>query len=742
MNQKNLLEELFGELPSEDTEEGFGIPLQRYWQIIQKRVWTIILTVCLGTGLGALYAFNQQDIYRAEVKIEIRTEAPRVLGAEFEPVIDPTAGSRYLNIDEYYQTQYEILRSRGVAEAVVESLQLGEDLAFLGINPDMDPALTAQAIAEADPVAQLMRITTVEPIPESQIVRVSIEHPDPDLAAWLAQAIADEYIERNRDRQLRSTNQAYDWLDAQRVELREIVADALLSLSDFRENHNIHSPSLSDLQQQLTTLSGQVTSDLIAVQAEIRALRSERRQVELALGAETLDDVIVPSVVDSPEIQALFRDRVDLNLELIRLAEANHGDNHPDVRTAVRSLEEVEAAIRAELIGINEGYNIRLSSAEATGDELDDQRNSLNAQLTALSQAEPEYYALDHEIETQTRTLSLIEERRKEADLHRQQQDVNNIEVLDAAIAPGTPVRPRRILTLAVATLLGGLFGIGLAFLLELLDSTVRTQDDVERFLGFTFLGVVPSIKEHQRHAKPVTDGGSLDQFIHRNPKSTVAECCRSIRTNLHFMSPDKTLKRILITSPSPRDGKTFNVVNLATVMAQSNQRVLIVDTDLRRPAIHHAFGMDNTIGLTDLILGEVDYDDVLLPTDISGVDILTCGPIPPNPTELMHTERFRKVIDDLDERYDRIIFDSPPVIAVADAMILANAVDGVIFVIRAGRTSKEGAKRAKNLLSAINARLLGAILNDLDLGDRAYRYHYYYSYYQKEDSDVAHSYR
>ena len=385
-----------------------------------------------------------------------------------------------------------------------------------------------------------------------------------------------------------------------------------------------------------------------------------------------------------------------------------------------------------ELSGIVDGYDIRLDAIEAREDELIEQQEILNGELTALSQAGPAYYAFEREIETQARALSLIEERRKEADLHRQQQDVNNIEVLDAAIVPESPIRPRRSFILAVATIFAGLFGIGFAFLLELLDNTVRTQEDVERMLGFTFLGVVPSIKKPQRGSRRSVDEGSSDLFIHRHPKSTVAECCRSIRTNLHFMSPDKPLKRILITSAGPREGKTFNAINVATVMAQSNNRVLIVDTDMRRPRIHRAFGMDNSVGLTNLILGEVDYEEAIAHTDIPQVDVLRCGPIPPNPTELMHTDRFRAVIDALDDRYDRIIYDSPPVIAVADAMILANSVDGVVFVIKTGQTSKEVVKRAKSLLSAINAPLLGAILNDLDLEDRAYRYHYYYSYYYR----------
>ncbi|MCA9566074.1 MAG: CpsD/CapB family tyrosine-protein kinase, partial [Myxococcales bacterium] len=215
-------------------------------------------------------------------------------------------------------------------------------------------------------------------------------------------------------------------------------------------------------------------------------------------------------------------------------------------------------------------------------------------------------------------------------------------------------------------------------------------------------------------------------------PKSSVAECCRSIRTNLHFMSPDQKLGALLVTSAGPREGKTSTAVSVATVMAQSGNRVLLVDTDMRRPRLHRALEQENTLGMSNLILGENTYEEAIQRTVVPNLDLLPCGPIPPNPTELMHTERFRTVIKELRSRYDRVIFDSPPVIAVADSMILGNFVDGVLFVIRSGQTNKEVVRRAKMNLEGINAPILGAILNDLDLEDRAYRYHYYYSYYSR----------
>lgn len=718
----------------DDEAEDVGFPLREYWGVIRKRFWTILLVAGLVTGLGTVHAINQQDVYQAVVTVEIRTEAPRFLGADVEPVVDPAAGARYWSTAEYYETQYRVIRSRAVAERVVEALQLGENLEFLGIDPDSDPEVLRQALERADPVERLINMTSVNPVPESQLVEIQVENTNPELAALLAQTIADVYVERNMQRQLRGTYEAFEWLENERETSREAVDDAEAALLSFRQDHDINTASLEDRQDQLTDHLRSVNDLLTEAQAEVSATRTEVRRIRRARDdSATLDAIAVPAVIENPLIQQLKQQREQLSQEADRLS-AEYGTRHPELRGVSDALAQVEAAIDREINVILDSFEERLARAEARESELATERDNIRAEMTGLSQAEPVYNQLERDITIAADIMAMLARRYKETDLYRRQQDVNNIEVLDAAVVPDHPVRPRRRLIVAVAMVLGTVLGVGLAFLVELLDNTVRTQEDVERNLGFTFLGVVPSIKSggRERAGRAEEEEAKPDLYIHENPKSTVAECCRSIRTNLHFMSPDRPLRRLLVTSAGPREGKTSTAINLATVMAQSNQRVLLVDTDMRRPRLHRAFGFGNEIGLTNLMLGEVDYEEAIRPTEVPRLDVLSCGPIPPNPTELMHTERFRTIVEALSERYDRVIFDSPPVIAVADAMILANMADGVLFVIKTGQTSREVVRRAKSLLEGINAPLLGAVLNDLDLEDRAYRYHYYYSYYYR----------
>jgi capsular exopolysaccharide synthesis family protein len=279
----------------------------------------------------------------------------------------------------------------------------------------------------------------------------------------------------------------------------------------------------------------------------------------------------------------------------------------------------------------------------------------------------------------------------------------------------------------------GLVLGLGLALLLEFMDASVASQQEIEERLGMTFLGFVPSIPDAP------TNTESRDLHIHREPKSLIAECTRSIRTNLLFMSPDKPFKRMLVTSSGPQEGKSTTAINLGIAMAQSGNKVLIIDTDMRRPRLHKAFGVSNEVGVSSLVVGEGKIDAAIKSTEVPGLFLMPCGPIPPNPAELMHTKAFGDLLDQLGQRFDRLILDSPPVGAVADAVVLATRVDGVVMVLKAGKTHRDMAKRTVKALRDVKANLYGAVLNDVNLerskyGDYYYGYSYrYYGYGEKK---------
>jgi capsular exopolysaccharide synthesis family protein len=284
-------------------------------------------------------------------------------------------------------------------------------------------------------------------------------------------------------------------------------------------------------------------------------------------------------------------------------------------------------------------------------------------------------------------------------------------------------------LNVALAGLLSLALGLVIVFLLEYMDRTIKSSDDVERTMRAPVLGLIPVVAEVASGTSPesVRD---RDLYVFQHPSSRAAECCRSIRTNILFSDADRELRVLTITSPNPREGKTTSVIYLGTTMAQSGQKVLVIDTDMRRPRLHQSMGISRDRGLSNLILGDSTYEDTIKTSDVPHLYVLPCGPTPPNPAELLLTQRFKQIMADLGERYDRIILDSPPLQAVADAAVLGRLSDGVILVAKSGKTKREDLARSARQLRDVQARIVGVVINNLDLSSRTYGYYNYaYSY-------------
>jgi capsular exopolysaccharide synthesis family protein len=327
---------------------------------------------------------------------------------------------------------------------------------------------------------------------------------------------------------------------------------------------------------------------------------------------------------------------------------------------------------------------------------------------------------------------SLIASRQKEIDITGPMR-TNNVRVLERAIVPSVPVRPRPFQNLLLGLLLGLGTGVGLAFIIEALDNTVKTQADVEQFLGVPVLGLVPIIGTAPGEAAQENDHlRERDLGVFLDPKSVAAECCRSIRTNILFMSPDRPLRTMVVTSPSPKEGKTTTAINLSVTMAEAGGRVLIIDTDMRRPRLHRSFGVPNQTGISTVIVGKATIMEAVKRTDVPNLDVLPCGPVPPNPSELLHTERFAAVLAECAKLYDRIVLDSPPTSAVTDPAVLGNLADGVVLVVKAGETTRDSAMHARRQLMGAKARLIGVVVNAIDFSNPAYGYDYYYRNYYR----------
>jgi polysaccharide biosynthesis transport protein len=405
--------------------------------------------------------------------------------------------------------------------------------------------------------------------------------------------------------------------------------------------------------------------------------------------------------------------------------EARYLDGHPKVAACEAKLAAVRDGLAREVRTILGGVRREYQEAVQTERKLSRLLDETKTDAFGFNQHEKQYLELRRAHDNNQRLYDLVLQRLKETGVTGMLQ-MSNVRILDRAEAAEEPVRPRPVRNLALALAFG--LGLGLALVLEMLDTTITRREQVGERLGVPFLGIIPTIERDE------TDAPEL--YVHSDPRSAAAECLRSIRTNVLFMSPGRPLRTIVVTSSGPGEGKTTAAAALAETMAHSGNRVLVIDADMRRPRLHKVFSLENHSGLFSLILGDGTPEDVVRETIIPNLFVLTCGPIPPNPAELLHTTGFGALLADVTRQFDRVIIDSPPAGVVADAVVISTQVDGTLFVLKAGHTSQDAAVRA---LVNVNARVLGAVLNDLDLEDRRYGQHYEYfrhEYYGSDNSE------
>lgn len=709
-----------------DRAAGSGTDVVGAWlEILWKHKWLVIAFGTLVIASTFVYTRRQTVIYEASTQIVIDVAAPRYMSGGSE-VVSLGLGNTW-NTKEFYETQYRIIRSRMVAKQVVDKLGLDRDLDFLGIAKIEDPAERAQALETADAVTRLAGSVRVDPVADSQVVFIKVRDHNPKRAKLLADEIALAYKKQNVQRKVSAAKDAVDWLGKQAKDLLEDQRKAEEALLEYKRTEGILGASLGDAQQLIGLELQDARKKLRETRGIAESLRERLRQVK-GMSAKTASRSL-DEVLDNGLVQQLKAQSVELKNDRDELLK-RYLDKHPDVLVANKKIDRVERAlareIEAELAGVKRAVKRDFDSAHraellAAGDVA-----TLEKRARELHAKERRYTELEGAVEGKKTLLAQMELRLKEAQLQAD-SNANNVRVLDLALVPSRPVSPRLMINLAVAVMISLVGGFGLGFLVEQLDSSVKNQEQLEREFGLTFLGVIPSMRDAKGAAVR-----NPDRYVLENPNSTVAECVRTVRTNLMFMAPERELRSMLVTSAGPREGKTSTVVNIGATMAYAGSKVLLVDSDLRRPRLHKVFDMTNDRGLTSMILdADVQIADMIQESSVDGMHIMCSGPLPPNPAELLQTKGFRRTLARLMETYDQVIFDSPPVVAVTDAQVLGMQLDGAVLVVRAGQTTRDMLGKAKRLLSDVNVTMLGAVLNNLDVTRRGYG-QYYYRYYRQ----------
>jgi capsular exopolysaccharide synthesis family protein len=672
-------------------------------------------------------------VYEAQASLVIESLSPRVLSGVEEVV--PLGTESFWSNRDFYETEYKILQSDALAQRVVQKLGLDHDLRFLGLEKlaeKGDTEALKKALDAARPEQILLSKLTIAPVKESKMVLIQYRDSDPVRAAQLATAHAQTYIEYNLERRLSGAKTAAQWLGEQLGDLKGKLEQSEVSLYNFKRDNDILAQSLEERNDLLKSVIEENSSALVEAQQKRIRLQARIEEIERAKKDESGREAL-PEVVDNENIQELRRMQIQLVKEMVQL-EQRYGDKYPKLLEARGQLASIDQRIQREMdnvLGAEQAdYRIQLSTEHRLAAELD----KASHQALDLNKKSIDYNKLKRETENDSRLYGVVMNRLKETDLTGLLR-TNNIRVVDEARTPQAPIAPRKSLNVMVSMLIGLALGLAVAFALDYLDNTIKNENDVAAHLGLTFLGLVPNFTK-PRGEKPVTDERDRDLYVFHHQRSQVAECSRAIRTNITFMGTDKPIARLLVVSAKPDEGKTTMALNLATTLALSGLKTLVVDTDLRRPRLHRVFGFGSELGMSNVMLGERSIDEVVKQTLIPNLSLLPCGPLPPSPAELLHTDRFRQLVGELQQRFDRIIFDSPPMVAVTDAAILSSLCDGVVVVVKAGHTPRDLVRLGLSQLKSANARVLGVVLNEVDFESRQYAY--YYSYYRHYDAKQA----
>lgn len=674
----------------EDGEK--DLHLLDYWRTVWRGRWTVFGIFVVVVTLVAIGTFTQTPIYRAKATVEISPKSSKV--TPMADVAELGAGSYgWFAEERYFSTQYEIIRSRDVAQRVFDRLDLYNHLGFKNLN---------------DPVGAFTSLVQVQPIKETGIVEVAIDGPNAEEAALWANTTAEAYVDRNLDLAVQSTSTAVKALLDEIAPLREKLETSQRSSFEFAEKANLYVP---ENQQKITNdRLSTLQSDLTDTQLKRAEVESVLREVSgLEASGRTLE--AIPQIAQDTIIEQLIAERAGFEREYQRLL-LTYREKHVKVLEKQAEVDKINERILSEaerIVG-----NLRTQAALYRNRESNLTRSLQETRLESLrvNQKASNFELMRGETTETRRIYDLISSRVKEIDLSASLLN-NNLRILDRAPIPSVPVKPRMVLNLVVGVLLGLLLGVGAVFFLDYLDNTVRTADDVERFLKLSLLAIVP--RENAN-----TDGA-------------VREAYQTLRTGLLFSRKNKSQNVVLFTSTGPQEGKSCTTINVARTIAAAGERVVVVDCDLRRPTVHQRLSLDRDHGVTNYILSSDgdDWSTYAKPVvDRPNLYAITCGPIPPNPAEVFAHERFRGLLDRLRTEFDWVFIDSPPVVSLADALILASMADMITFVIKHNETDKDLIRRCVLNLRRVNPNLVGAVLNNVDIERSHYKDYYYVGYY------------
>lgn len=703
-------------------------------------------------GTTVVYSYTSVPMFEARAKLLIESSEPQYVG--FDQVVDQARGG-----DDYRQTQFDLLKSRSLARRTLEVSGLWNEFGVTASTPDgvsgtavgapPKPLGTfARLHAMVSPVTRIFRGSSVvdspstsTPEPSETIARVGAiksflgglivvpyrnsrvvdlvyRSADPDLAARAVNAHARSFIEQNMEFKFQASKEASDWLAARLADQRKEVEAAESALQQYREQHDaVAADSRENIViQKLADMSGAVT------QAKMQRLERESRHNQLrAAERDPAALETYPAILGNPLIQGLQSDVAELQRKRMDMSK-DYLDTHPDMIALARQIAAARARVQVEIDKVVEAVKNDYDAAVAQERALMRAQAEQKQEALAMGRTAIEYGVLSREVESTRSVYQTLLQRAQETSVSGEQR-TSNVRVVDFAERPRSPYFPQTRSSVTRGAMWGLVLALAIGFFFEYFDNRIRTLDEIKAHLRMPALGMLPLVRHRDDGQKLLAERDS-PKFV---------ESMRGLRTNIMFSTPDTLSRSIVVTSTGPGEGKTCVASHLAAALAETGVRVLMIDADMRKPRIHQALGIAQEPGLSNLIVGSAKASEVVVKTSIEGLWAVPAGRVPPNSSELLGSLRFRDFLHSLREHFNWVIIDTPPVMAVTDASVVAHRASGVVFVVGADMVSRDHAAVALEQLEHANAKLLGGVLNRVDADRNAY---YYAPYYKSEYAD------
>jgi polysaccharide biosynthesis transport protein len=723
---------LYSDLPPQESAVG------EYLRVLVKRKWIVVGCLLTIFTVVAIATLRQVPIYEANGSIAVKKPDSSLNFKDANAIsfdyYDPTE----------LETEVKILQSDLLALQVIKELNLDRQPEFGGKSPasalpsslDLAPdPLEADPSRTSSLLSSFKGRLTISLLPNSRIMSVRFRDPDPQTAQNVVNKLMGDYQENNYKTRFNNTMQVSDWLGQQLIDLQMKVETSQEKLVRYQKEHeilgidekqNITTAKLDELNKALTNAE----SERMGKEAFYRLMESGDPDA-IASSAGGLDG---PGGGQSASglLETLRSKQADLKIQIADL-NTQFGPSYPKLAQLNTQLAEIEVQLQSEMKKIASKvkgqYTTALGREDLLSQALEKQKQAANK----LNESAIEYSLLKRDLETNRQLYEGLLEKLKEAGISEGLKS-NNFQIVNSARVPTYPVEPNVPRNLGFAFVLGLTSGVGLAFLLEGLDNTVRTTEQAQAISGLPPLGMIPLGSKTTREGSPskrlilASSNEAVELITHVRPQSQMAESYRALRTSLllsHLGAPPKV---IMVTSALPQEGKSTTSINCAVVLAQKGVRVLLIDCDLRRPSIHKTLGMGPRSGLSNVLTGSTTLKQAITvaPT-LPNLDVLPAGTPPPNPAELLASTNMRDVLAEMREKYDHIVLDTPPTLSVTDAVVLSPRADAIVLVIRSGSTTKQALRRSRDILMQVNARVSGVLLNAVDLSSPDYYYYYEY---------------